>query len=108
MKIQKHKWKNYSKETSAAIEISDIFIKHELNAEYHRRLANRESKDYDKAFEFRNLLRYSTDYNEIITTQLNFWKSEKENYEYKCLIYGDRTNSDTGQRLCQICYREAD
>ena len=48
--------------------------------------------------EFRNLLRYSTDYNEIITTQLNFWKSEKENYEYKCLIYGDRTNSDTGTR----------
>tara|TARA_R100001594_G_scaffold35012_1_gene64116 strand:+ start:359 stop:787 length:429 start_codon:yes stop_codon:yes gene_type:complete len=127
MKIQKHKWKNYSKETSAAIEISDIFIRHELNAEYHRRLANRESKDYDKALSFSNLLKYSTDYNEIITRQLDHWKAHQKKsysyykeictimscynpkeYEYKCLIYGDRTNSDTGQRLCQICYKDKD
>jgi hypothetical protein len=108
MKIQKHKWKNYSKETSAAIEISDIFIRHELTAEYHRRLANRESKDFNKALSFSNLLRYSTDYNEIITAQLDLWKSEKENYEYKCLIYGNRTNSIASQNLCQICYKGND
>ena len=127
MKIQKHKWKNYSKETSAAIEISDIFIKHELNAEYHRRLAYRDSKDFNEALSFSNLLRYITDYVEAIGIQLDHWKAHQKKsysyykeictimscynpkeYEYKCFTYGNGTNSDTGQRLCQICYKDED
>jgi len=127
MKIQKQKWKEYSKETSAAIEISEIFIRHELNAEYHRRLACRDSEDYQEGLSFNNLLRYRTDYVEAIGIQLDHWKAHQKKtysyykeictiincfnpkeYEYKCLTYGDGTNTDTLQRLCQICYKDED